>query len=186
MGIRVFPPLPEQVVVGPNSAVSGDIAVFSGVTGALIADSGVKPVKFAVLQNDFPKVNQTFANMTDLTLNLTSGRWYRVTLEASVTTNGGSAQFDFAGGNATATGLTGEGFTSDYDSQLMYPVSMVALSSVIGPFGSVGSTDVMAMTFTIRVNAGGTLIPRFAQLATNATPSTVLKYSTITAQDVTP
>lgn len=174
-------------VTGPSSAVDGNLAVFDGTTGKLIKDGGAVPGGYlsAVLQSDFTKTNNTLASVTDLTLNLEAGKWYRITgqLTEAGPTSGGT--LDFAGGTVTATGVSGNAVGFDDNSGSLLAISIASLG---GATLNVSSGDIAYWNFdfTIQVNAGGTLIPRFAQDVTDADPSTLRKYATIQAVDVTP
>ncbi len=141
-------------------------------------------IQSAVLQADFPKTNNTLTAVPDLTLNLTAGHWYRVTGQVVVTDlNNAGEKMDLGGGSATITAMEGSSWA--FASGVLGVLEVTTLTTEM--FGGFTDSPVL-MTFdvTIQVNAGGTLIPRFAQAATDAQATTLLKYATITAQDVTP
>ncbi len=139
-----------------------------------------------VLAADFPKTNQTLTAVTGLTLNLDTGHWYLVTGELYYDGGVTGAQFDLAGGSATATGIVGEDLS--WVDGVAYVNPIVALNSALGPASNAGGFTGLTLSFvtTIQVNAGGTFIPRFAQVTTDVGAATLKKYSTLTAQDVTP
>lgn len=148
-----------------------------------------RPVQTAVLTADFQKVNQTLANVTDLTLTgLVAGRWYQITITGTV--EGGAtagAVIDFAGGTATATGVRGSIQSFDFDAPGFAGGGIITALNTAINLSITNTLGAFTGSFTIQVDAGGTLIPRFAQQVTNAgEPSTLKKYATLQAIDVTP
>lgn len=143
----------------------------------------VPTILSAVLQADFPKTNDTLANVTGLTLTLEAGKWYRITGRVNWSADDSvGGKIDFAGGSATATGVSGLAQAND-SATANNAILIDALTSTIGVASFPAA---VYFDFTIQVDAGGTFIPRFAQNTTDAAASNLLKYSTINAQDVTP
>ena len=140
----------------------------------------------AYLTADFSKTNATLANVTDLSLTLVAGKIYQVTFNGLAVSSGtGGNIMDFNGGSATITGApNGMSRSDDYNSGVYESRQFLLLTD--GPRGgaSSGVNIGFEVTFTIEVNAGGTLIPRFAQQVTNASASKLLKYATLTAREI--
>ncbi len=90
MPVGVFPGFTSNAIWG---AISGDITDQTDLQDAL--DAKQDAILSAVLSADFPKTNQTLANVTGLTLTLTAGHWYRVTGQFVSIADGSDAQFDF-------------------------------------------------------------------------------------------
>jgi len=173
-----------QLIDRDGNEVAAFTKAVDGTIASTVDGGAVKPILSAVLQSDFPKTNDTLSNVTDLTLNLEAGKWYRVTGQFSILCSVGGGVVDFDGGTATAIGLGGYGFGTSLDDDLAHPNALSSFSSTI--LGMDLNDTYASFDFTVQVNAGGTLIPRFAQAATDASPSTLLKYSTIQAVAVTP
>lgn len=169
------------------SSNSGSAVSFSAgtknVRGTLAA--AAVPIN-AVTQSDFSKTDNTFSNVTDLTVNLAAGRWYNVEFRGIISdTAVVSGVIDFNGGTATLTGGNGwvnvsssEGFDTLVD-------AFHTLASTATGAGTGFSAEI-AINLRIQVNAAGTFIPRFKQSSTNATATTLMKYALLTVTDITP
>lgn len=139
-------------------------------------------VQTAVLEADFPKTNTTPANVTDLTLNLEAGHWYRITGRLETSNDGsGGALLDFNAGTCTLTEMRGFAIGSLAGFQAL---DMNGRTDNL--FGGVIDSGTMLLDITVQVDQGGTLIPRFALAVADVDPSTLKKYTTIQALDVTP
>lgn len=143
-----------------------------------------RPVQTAVLEADFPKTNDTFANVTDLTLTgLLAGHWYFV--QFAVTPSAGAvaaAVMDLAGGTATVTGMKLD--TVYIEDGAPTTASLGALADTFT--AAAGFNTAFNFSGVIQINGAGTLIPRLKQSVTDASACNVLKYAAITAIDVTP
>lgn len=144
-------------------------------------------VTYKVLQSDVSKTNNTFSNCTDLSVTLTASHWYQIVWQFMVATGGVvGGIWDFNGGTATATGLLGAAIVMSLEgSGLASTYEFTSLASTMASPLAGESTTVNG-SLVIQVNAGGTFIPRFAQDATNATPTVFEKYSWMTVADITP
>lgn len=143
---------------------------------ATVEQIQITGLQTAVLQADFPKTNDT----------LEAGKTYRVTLLGAVGAEPGGAVFDFGGGTVTATGMSGIGMVMNVGSNTIAPTYIFSLTTPVYGFDADGSNDGFTAEVTIHVNAGGTLIPRFAQSTTDVTASNLKKYATISAQEMSP
>jgi hypothetical protein len=144
-----------------------------------------RPVQTAVLEADFPKDDDTLTAVTDLTLTLLAGHWYRVNGQFVVNgSSGGGVKIDFGGGSATATAAFGGYLTFDALNGQAAGGPIISLTYVFA--GAFEDYMSVSFDFTVQVNAGGTLIPRFAQATTDAAASTMEPCSTIQCIDVTP
>jgi len=139
-----------------------------------------------VLQADVPQATDAPLAITDLTLNLVAGHWYQITgvIYADLSANVPSA-FTIDGGAATATGIVGEysGFIDG--SMFAEPIEIFGSSWTWNSLSGFSGTT-MQFVLTIQVNAGGTFVPQIVLAADDASPTTILKYSTIQAVDITP
>jgi len=106
-----------------------------------------------------------------------------VTGSLLATGGAGEIKFDLAGGTATATGCA-IGWDVIVDGRAGSLVTS-ALDSTFSA-ANVEFTCPYNVTATIEVATSGTLILRFAQNITDVAASTMLKYTTIQAIDVTP
>lgn len=106
-----------------------------------------------VLKADFVSVSPVPANITDLTLNLATGKWYRITGQFTADRTGSQTGIlEFNGGTITVSYLQG--------SRSNYSTIATDLDGL-----TVGTSTLLAIDFdfTIQVQTGGTLIPRFSQ-----------------------
>lgn len=171
-------------MVAIAAKIAGSQGSSAALTPAAIAAAGGLIGQTAVLQADFPKTNQTFSVVTgwSTTVTLTAGKTYRVSgqfhwLDAAV-----SGKTDFGGGSVTATGTGGFAFVTDDNGSTPFEIDALTGSF----FGGLDGNAFVSFDFTIQVNAGGSLIPRFAQVTTDVGASTLLKYSTYTVTEVYP
>jgi hypothetical protein len=136
------------------------------------------------------RVTSTFSMTSSTTLSAITG--LSATLAAGVTyyfdiilyTSGGSSggiQVDLNGGTATTTSLIGDYFF--LDGGAFQQEHYIALNTqMCANSGAVSAT--CHITGTITVNAGGTLIPRFAQDASSTTASSVAIGSIMIVQQI--
>ena len=113
---------------------------------------------------------------------LSGGKTYAFELRAYVTASdaAGGVQVDLNGGSASATTLIAQ--TKIYNgTTLAASTQVAALATAVG-FTSV-VTDI-TIDGTIVVNGGGTLIPRFAQNASDGTPTTIGVGSSLTIRQL--
>ncbi len=127
--------------------------------------------------------NVTLAPCTGMTTGtLAGGKTYAFQLRAYVTAAdaAGGVQVDLNGGNATATTLIAQ--TKIYNgTTLAASTQVAALATAVGFTAVV--TDI-TIDGTIVVNGGGTLIPRFAQNASDGTPTTIGVGSSLTIRQL--
>lgn len=167
-GLRRLAP----TVVAPSDGSTG---------GGWIQDSGA-----VRMTADLTNATATMANLTDLSRTLIAGRKYigELTVFASDSTAVEGLKIDFDGGNATATSFVAG-------------ISGTPLGATIGVgYSTAIATDLTATTattadiaynipFTIEVNAGGTFIPRFAQVSHATGTATIRKNSYMSLKDCT-
>lgn len=141
----------------------------------------------AVLEADFPKTNDTLAVVTgfDKDITLIAGHWYKVAFNFITGGGVGGSNWDWNGGTATITGMDGQAVFIGYEGDPPGPTNRLTALTTSFSAGVIVS-GAMAGEVVIQCLAGGTLKPRFAQDTTDAAATTLLKYSIITAQDVTP
>lgn len=158
---------PDDLTVPTTQAVQTELDLKADETE-------ITHIQTAYLLADFPKTNDTLEAVTgwNRPIVLEAGKVYRVTGQF-ITVNGdsGGIKFDFAGGSATALAISGY-LTSD-----VIAGSIDALNHTFGFADSAAGI----FDFTMVVDAGGTLIPRFAETATDATSSTFNKNNTYSA-----
>jgi hypothetical protein len=127
--------------------------------------------------------NVTLAGCTGMTTGtLAAGKAYAFVLRAYVTASGasGGVKVDLAGGSASATTLIAQ--TKIYNgTTINVSTQVAALATAVG--STAVATDI-EITGTIIVNAGGTIIPRFAQNATNATSTVIGVGSSLTIRQI--
>lgn len=170
---------------------AGDVGITRNAAGVLEVNTGVagtlawfREQGDAVVTADFSVTNSTtLVNVTGLTFNVVAGRRYAFEVDAHTTSaNTGGIKLAIAG-TATATWFLSEG--------VMFENAGVVdqtRTTTIGNVTSAHTTCLAAYSIihgTILVNAGGTLTLQFAQNAANATPSVLLRGSTMIVHDVT-
>jgi hypothetical protein len=126
---------------------------------------------------DVPNATVAMVNLSDLSIPLLAGRKYtgRMTLFCNNSTPNEGLQIDFNGGTVTATSTLfgiagapganlGAGPTNTSNS-LSTPVSLTNMGTT--------SDIVVTIEFHIVANAGGTLVPRFAELSHSSGTATI-------------
>jgi hypothetical protein len=124
------------------------------------------------VSSTFSKTSDTaLASITGLSATLTAGKTYYFDIILYTTSGGsGGTKVDLNGGTATATSLIGEAIL--FDASTAHQTRFSALNTALCNQLNVTAAN-CHITGTITVNAGGTFIPRFAQLNSNGTASTV-------------
>ncbi len=126
------------------------------------------------VSSDFPKTSSTsFAAITGLTSGtLAAGKAYAFNMALYTTSSSsGGIKVDLNGGTATATTLIGD--SQEWDGTAIgVRTAFSSLSTSLCAITAV-ATATCQITGTIIVNGAGTLIPRFAQNASNGTASKV-------------
>lgn len=133
--------------------------------------------------SDFSTVTTTLTNVTALTVTLAAGSTYQVIFTGiSNSTGSGLGKLDFNGGSATVTGIAGNWvFTDDNTPGSLRGGIINALNSSVNG-GSATFEAGVTVTFTIKVNAGGTMIVRYAQNILDAgNVSKLMAYASLTA-----
>ncbi len=116
-----------------------------------------------------------------LSLTLATGKVYRIDFEIYFYGDVSIAKVDFNGGTATMAGLRGEAKTYSLDGDGLLNVVGINTLADESAAGFAGATTLLQGSIIVEVNAGGTLVMRWAQVASDATATTVYKYSNITA-----
>lgn len=146
------------------------------------AAGGGATILSAVLSADFSKTNDALANVAGLSLTLEAGKKYRVVGRFDTDCGTGGIQIDFAGGIVAPLGVRGVARLDNFSNDLRTSLNLNGLDTA--PFFTPDGTGCYAFDFTIEVDTGGTLIPRFAQAVTDASASVLQKYSTIQAVEI--
>jgi hypothetical protein len=156
--------------------------------------AGIITIPAGVLQNtpgrarltaDATNATATMANLSDLSLTLLAGRKYtgRLVLIGSNSTGAEGLQFDFAGGSATMTS-----FQAILEASPLGATLGVTSAGALGTALTntvVATTDtVYAVYVTMVVNAGGTFIPRFAEISHTSGTATVRLGSSLWLEDM--
>ncbi len=93
MSVSQYPPNFDGDVVGPASATSGHLAVFSGTTGKIIADGGAVPSPG--ITNSAPANTVTKSDGTNLVASAITDNGTTVQISAKTSLGGGGAIGDF-------------------------------------------------------------------------------------------
>jgi hypothetical protein len=151
---------------------------------ALVATTGWyrNPViQTAVLTADFDKTNDTLTAVSDLTLNLLAGHWYRVTGLLHIVSDSNGCDLSFAGGDVVIPNVTGHLVWKSLTTSL---VSDILLSG-IDTLTNISNSVCVQIEFVAEVLTGGTLIPQFAGHQ-HVGDCSIIKYASIQCIDVTP
>lgn len=173
-----------------------DTLLASSTGSAVSFSAGTKNVFCTVAANHFRQSailasdvtatsNATLANVTGLKINnLIAGRKYQITANFYLNSIsfGGGWQIDFAGGTATGTSVTGHAIGKNVPNDFVLAATITSLSTVV--FTDLDDWTPLIIVFGIEVNAGGSLIPRFAQYASNADASKLAALSSIEALEI--
>lgn len=157
--------------VGANGTVlTADSAQATGVKWAAPTAT---PISTLVTTAQFDKVNTTLANVTGLSVTVSGSTKYAfegiLFVDANVT--GGSKYA--IGGTATATSVIYEIVLLDNTTNVNTITSRQ--TALAGAAGQAGTTAGLArITGSINVNAGGTLVPQFAQNSASGTSSVLI------------
>lgn len=134
--------------------------------------------------SNFSKTSDTvLAAITGLSATLQAGKtyWFECHLYTTSNTAGG-VKIDWAGGTVTATSVVIDALGGDTSGNAAFRAT--ALNTVLS--NVTGVTTAMIQSWgTITVNGAGTLIPRFAQSASNGTASIVLAGSYMKVGEIT-
>lgn len=118
-----------------------------------------------------------FVNITGMTAEVQSNRTYHVRLRLLITTAATPGiKVNLAGGVATANPIRGNITTRTASAMAVVKLAAAAVADATAG-SAVDAVEVVA-DVTMYVTSGGTLIPRFAQQASNATAAQVLPGST--------
>lgn len=177
--LRLTPKGAGAVVV--NQAGSGTIALGSGgsydagftrtAAGVIKTTNGSSGSGWiqntsgsAFLTADATNATTTMANVSDLTITVTSGRKYagKAILYFSDSVAADGAKMDFDGGTATMTNFRAHATAFDSALNLSTQTTAIATDVAAATFTGAG---IFEIHFTLEPSASGTLIPRFAQNA---------------------
>jgi hypothetical protein len=159
---------------------SQDTSLFRSAAGVVGAGTGASVLGWFVdagitrVTGDVTNATATMANITGLSATLIAGRKYcgRVVLFASDSTAADGLQFDFDGGTVTATSFVAgiAGTPIGATTGVVYSTALATdLTNTVVSTGDV----CYVIEFEIVVNAAGTFIPRFSQVAHTTGTATV-------------
>lgn len=190
--------------VNINASTNDDCIVvgnyFSNNTNGHIRDVGTRTVKrgnsasvitnldnpqTSVVATQFDKTNTTLSAVSDLTALLTAGRTYSFEVTLFHTTDAtGGYKYDLGGGTCTATSIKWIGYQVNNGTGSVGANNggvLTSLTTSVTNSGATAYTNILKGT--IKVNAGGTFIPRFAQVSATGT-SSVLVNSTMIIHEI--
>lgn len=168
---------------------SKQVAVFDPVSGAYnvvsLATLGLPPpVQFSRVAADFSKTSDTaLAAITGLSANLIAGHNYAIEVDLHcVSANTGGVKFDLSG-TATCSAVIYEGILFEANA-VVEQQRAAALGTTINAH-TTALAPLSRITGLVTCSVSGTLTARFAQNASNGTPSTVKQGSWMRVTDVT-
>lgn len=161
-----------QLYAADSAAGSSELWV-RNEAGSVIQMTGLA----SLLAADQTSVSTSLANL-NLARDVQSGRAYliRLTLYANEVTANNGLVIDFGGGTATATYFRVHCLL--HDTSLVFSSQVVALTTVLSA-GTLTGDSKMECTGALVVNAGGTLIPRFAKQSHTTGNLTIYRGSSI-------
>lgn len=179
-----------RMTADPDHDGGSVVLICDGTTWQPMSGSGSGDIIKYVTADQSKTSNTTLSNITDLSATLTVGKNYlvRLIIYDSEGTSGG-IKMDLGGGTAAFSTFRGDCYRDWYDGGGMgtYPCDSG------GQFTSpttlfMNNTTNLAQTIMVNafvmVSTGGTIIPRFAQKSSNATPTTILKGSMMIVRDL--
>ena len=164
--------------LGYSRLAAGVMRITDGVSGfGWLQNAGESRVA-----GNVTNATGTMANITGLSATLAAGRTYvgRICVFCEDSTAADGIKFDFDGGTATATDFRAQG--TIFDTALQLSVQTTALATDFSAATITGGS-VFTADFTITVNAAGTFIPRFAQVAHTTGTATAFRGSYMLLQD---
>ena len=133
------------------------------------------------VSSQFDKTDDTLANITGLSVNVTAGKTYCFYATLYTTANVAGGVKAAIAGTATATSIIYEGITTAA-AGLAAQTRATALGTEVGG-ATTATAGLIRIDGTITVNAGGTLTVQFAQNASNGAASSVLVGSTFIVEE---
>lgn len=188
MGAEVWPGAGN--VIGPGSAVSGNLASFNGTSGQSLADSGIAAANVVVdadILRSYLATTITYNNVdvlanTALSVSVAAGGIYAIELVVHSTSAVVALKMDF-GGTATITNFIGEWvghvqvLGESFDG---YAAGVTSAGTDFAPAGLLdGSSNFYSFTGSVEINAAGTFLLRGAQNVADASDTTILRGSTL-------
>jgi hypothetical protein len=145
-----------------------------------VQQAGIKRVA-----SNVTNATATMSNITDLTINVQAGRKYSGTFAfiANNSTAAEGVQFDFNGGSATVTSIQFM-FESTPPGVTLGTVNSAAIGTAITATTVTTTDRAYKVYFDVVVNAGGTLIPRVAEVSHTSGTVTVKAGSTSLLNDL--
>lgn len=164
-------PADEFQLYSADSAAGDANAFILNEAGERTRISGLS----ARVSTQFDKTSDTtLANVTGLTRNVEAGRTYAFTAVLYTTSNVAGGVKAAIGGTATATSIIYQADVLDGSTQATVGTARAtSLATTVGDVTAVTAARI-TISGTIVVNAAGTLVPQFAQNASNGTASSVL------------
>lgn len=156
--------------VDSASSPTANIATFTvaGSGGCIVTPAGWFQNTPGVARTTTAPTNatNTMSNLSDLTVTLIAGRKYigMLVIYAKNSAAGEGLQFDFNGGGASMTSFTaGFAATPPGASLALGTLTTTAIGTALTVTTATTADAVYTIPFTLVCNAGGTLIPRFAE-----------------------
>lgn len=187
--IATTPEVGTGDVVGPGSAVSGNLASFSGTTGKIIADSGIAAANVLVdadVLRSYLASTVTYNNTdtladTPLSVTVAAGGIYEIELVVQSTQAVKALLMDFAG---TATIANFVGTWSGLQAISGVPTTHYTQISAAGTDFNAAALDGSDDTYytfngSVEIADAGTFLLRGAQNAADASNTTILRGSTL-------
>lgn len=186
MGATVFPG--SGNVIGPGSAVSGNLASFNGTSGQSLADSGIAAANVLVdadILRSYLATTITYNNVdtlanTALSVTVAASGIYDINLVVHSTSAVKALQMDFAG---TATIATFIGQWEGYQTTDASTFNGLRVTAVGTDFVANGALDGVdgfyKFTGSVEVTDAGTFLLRGAQNAADASNTTILRGSSL-------
>lgn len=167
--------------VGFVRSAAGTITVTDGTTGkGWLKDAGFAAFTTTAIGTS------TLTNATGTPVTVQAGRTYNCSgvILLQEATAGDGIKTDFGGGTATATSFGGSRDLTDATPTLKALTTLSALTDATTA-ASVATTGVMTArySFSITVNAGGTIIPRFAKNSGTTGSAAILNGSNMVCKE---
>lgn len=186
MGAEVWPGAGN--VIGPGSAVSGNLASFNGTSGQSLADSGIAAANVLVdadILRSYLATTITYNNVdtlanTALSVTVAASGIYAVELVVATDNAVKALTVDLAG-TCTLTNLQGWWAGMETDGPTTAYAAATAGNTAFQPTAGFNAGGAQTYTFTgsVEINGAGTFLLRGAQNVADASNTTILRGSTL-------
>jgi hypothetical protein len=170
---------------GADTGFKRTAAAVIGATDGSTGGGWLQTAGLKRVASNVTNATATMANITDLSITVQAGRKYSgsYSFVATNSTAGEGLQFDFNGGSATVTSIQFM-FVATPPGVTLGTTQSAAIGTAITATTATTTSVVYTVYFDVVVNAGGTLIPRVAEVSHTSGTATVKAGSSVVLNDL--